>query len=112
VPKGKFEELVESAKPPTITKLAELGKTTRKPLVDLRGRNPEHFKLSTDVQGELRRMVNLAECARPDHAAAGAFERERREMLKHVKTISGWMVKLTKAIRRANENPRGRGRGR
>jgi hypothetical protein len=46
-----FESAVESEKPPTVTKLAELGKKTqqpKQPLVDLKGVDPREFAISTD----------------------------------------------------------------
>ncbi len=47
IPEEKFTEQVESAKPPTITKLAEQGKREApKPIVDLKGRDPSEFNRS------------------------------------------------------------------
>jgi hypothetical protein len=53
VPLGEFEDAIESSDPPTITKLADLGKKTR-PLVDLGGPDPHEYAMSTDGQGQLR----------------------------------------------------------
>jgi hypothetical protein len=53
VPKDEFERLVESDNPPTITKLAELGKKTR-PIVDLQGRDPKAYNRAMHFCGMLR----------------------------------------------------------
>jgi hypothetical protein len=55
IPEAEFEEAIESDDPPTVTALAERGTVSQpKPLLDLKGRNPAEFSLSTDVQGALR----------------------------------------------------------
>lgn len=47
VPADQFEKLVESDTPPTVTKLAEMGKQSqRKPVIDLHGRDPREFNRS------------------------------------------------------------------
>ena len=52
IPKEEFEALVESDDPPTVTALAEIGKKSR-PLVNLNGRDPEEYKLSTWCAGQI-----------------------------------------------------------
>lgn len=50
VPAADFEKQVESANPPTVTKLAEQGKKPApKPVVDLKGRDPAAFIISENV---------------------------------------------------------------
>lgn len=47
VPADQFEKLVESDNPPTVTKLAEMGKQSQpKPVIDLHGRDPREFNRS------------------------------------------------------------------
>ncbi|NKC02405.1 hypothetical protein HED55_00385 [Ochrobactrum haematophilum] len=47
VPQSDFERQVESANPPTVTKLAEQGKKAApKPIIDLKGRDPNEFNQS------------------------------------------------------------------
>ncbi|HEY2859966.1 MAG TPA: hypothetical protein VGJ21_16210 [Terracidiphilus sp.] len=46
VPAASFEAQVESDDPPTVTKLAELGRKSRPP-VDLQGRDPKDFSQAT-----------------------------------------------------------------
>ena len=101
VPQTEFEQLVESDNPPTVSQLANIGKKTRpQPFVfDLKGRDPADFQLATQVQGELRRMAELAERSSVQRAVAGSFDRERPEMLKHAELISHWLAQLSKAIR-------------
>jgi hypothetical protein len=54
-----FESAIESENPPTITALADLGKKTR-PLVDLEGRDPMEFTISTHGQGHLHYLAEFA----------------------------------------------------
>lgn len=53
VPQADFERQVESANPPTVTKLAEQGKkVTPKPVIDLEGRDPQEFNRSLHFVAE------------------------------------------------------------
>lgn len=52
VPADEFERQVESATPPTVTKLAEQGKQSApKPVLDLQGRNPDDFNRAMHYVG-------------------------------------------------------------
>lgn len=62
VPKDEFERLVESDNPPTITQLAAMG--TKKQLVDLKGRDPNHFNQAMHFVGGIE--YYLKECRQYD----------------------------------------------
>lgn len=62
VPKDEFERLVESDNPPTITQLAAMG--TKKQLVDLKGRDPNHFNKAMHFVGGIE--YYLKECRQCD----------------------------------------------
>lgn len=52
VPAAEFERQVESPKPPTVTALAEQGKKTApRPVIDLKGRDPDEFNLAMHYVG-------------------------------------------------------------
>lgn len=52
IPADEFERQVESATPPTVTKLAEQGKQPApKPVLDLQGRNPDDFNRAMHYVG-------------------------------------------------------------
>lgn len=53
VPESTFETVVDSPSPPTVTKLADMGRKPRQ-LVDLGGRDPEDFNRSMHFRGMLR----------------------------------------------------------
>lgn len=53
VPDEQFEELVESEEPPTVTKLANIGKVSR-PVIDHGGRNPRDFNQAMHFKGMFR----------------------------------------------------------
>ena len=49
VPHSEFVQLVESDNPPTVTKLAEMGR--KKYIIDLKGRDPSHFNKAMHFVG-------------------------------------------------------------
>lgn len=81
VPGEEFESAVESVNPPTVTTLAERGKNPRPvDLVDLGGRDPEEFALSTDGQGQLRQLAKFCGHVDAGVVARGAMPDERQAM--------------------------------
>lgn len=95
VPKEEFELKVESASPPTITALAEQGtKAQPKPLMDLQGRDPEDFKVSTQGQGALRRFAEFAEATRPKVVVRGALPHELPQMREAAARAMRWLSEL------------------
>jgi hypothetical protein len=99
VPTKEFEEAVESDNPPTVTQLAESGKRPAPPDGDhLGGRDPEDYKLSTQVQGQLRSFSDFL--ANSDAAAAvrGASKDELPRMVSKAKSIGDWLERLLQFI--------------
>ena len=73
--------------------MAEQGKKTR-PLVDLQGRDPEEFSVSTYAQGDLRDFAKLAETSDTGAIVRGALPHETAPMLEHVAAIIPWLERL------------------
>ncbi len=102
VPEDDFEAAVESDDPPTITELAERGKKPQpKPLLDLKGRDPEEFKASTYAQGTVDRMAECAARVSPSVVVRGAFPDERNELLGQALAIAAWLQELLKELEEA-----------
>lgn len=103
VPVYEFEESVESEDPPTVTELAERGKRpATKNVLDLGGRDPVEFKLSTQLQGQLRSFAAFLQNIRPDAVVRGAFDRERAEMLRNAQSVEAWSAKLIRLLEKEN----------
>lgn len=100
VPVMEFDELVESDDPPTVTALAERGK--KPSTAHLKGRNPEEFKLSTQVQGQLRSFAKFVGDVDPATAVRGAFASERKAMAEQSNSIVRWLGKLERFIEKDN----------
>lgn len=99
VPEPQFENLVESPKPPTLTKLASIGtKPQPKPLVDLNGREASDFRESTKGQGAIGRMVAAAQEIDAGAIVRGASQKERLILRNQISTISGWLKQLQEAL--------------
>lgn len=104
VPEPEFEEAVESDDPPPVTTLAERGTQPRapasppKPLVDLDGRDPEHFAISTKGQGQLRSFAEFAAATDPLIVAKGAMPHEVRTMRQHIAAIDAWLDRLAVSL--------------
>ena len=95
VPGEDFESAVESDNPPTVTALAERGKNPRTvELIDLDGRDPEEFAISTDGQGRVRQLAEF--CGRFDAGAVarGAMPDERPIIRRDIEIIDGWLDQL------------------
>lgn len=99
VPEADFEAAVEADEPPTITELAERGKKPQpRPLLDLKGRDPEEFKASTYAQGAVERMAACARQVSPTVVVRGAFPDERRELQAHAVAIVTWLEELLRDL--------------
>lgn len=104
VPAEEFTAAVESDDPPTVTALAERGKVPApKPLIDLQGIDPEDFKLSTQVQGQLGTFAEFLANNAPEIAVRGSFPRERPAMVKYVGMIRLWLDQLLACIEEAHD---------
>lgn len=96
IPDPEFDALIESDTPPTITKLAELGKQERKPptitpLYDLEGINPEHFKKATYIIGSLTRLLEDCERADPADIARAVKEFEKPNLREKLARLESWL---------------------
>lgn len=91
IPAPEFNALVESEEPPTVTKLAELGKQERKPLYDLEGINPDHFKQATYIIGSLKRLLEDCEKSDPADIAKAIKEFERQKVREQLARLEGWL---------------------
>lgn len=66
VPDEAFDALVESETPPTVTKLADMGRKPR-PIIDLKGRDPDDFNKAMHFKGMFQEYSkNLAAWSLPD----------------------------------------------
>ncbi len=95
VPEREFNSAVESDDPPTITELAAIGNKKNSSVPDhLNGINPEHFKLSTQAQGTIRRFVDFASATDPIEIVSGSHDREKQEILKNSAILIDWLGRL------------------
>lgn len=99
VPHADFEEAVEPSSPPSVKALAQQGKKPARPLVDLKGRDPQEFKLATHALGEIRGLAEFAQHAAPEAIARGAFPKERLPMVKQIDSLEPWLRTLRAALR-------------
>lgn len=79
-----FEQAIESEAPATVTKLADMGrKPAPKPLIDLKGRDPQEFNRSLHFIGEIKYYAEALHEADLDIILPGlsADERERARRL-------------------------------
>ncbi len=83
VPSQDFETAVDSEAPPTVTKLAEMGKKTREA--------PPGFKRATEAIGTLRRFAEFCNSNSPEDVAGGVYDYEIAALKQHVGVIDGWL---------------------
>lgn len=95
VPAAEFEALIESQKPPTVKKLAEIGKHQQpRPLVNLEGRDPKEFAISTNGQAQLRQLAEFAGSTDAAIVIRGAMPHERKAIRHHISVIDAWLDQL------------------
>jgi rubrerythrin len=97
VPTEQFENAVESEKPPTVTKFAEMGTKPRN-LIDLKGRDPEDFKACTRALGNCQRFDDFAAETSPTSIVRGASGYAKTELRERLPRIIAWVQKLQKEI--------------
>jgi len=99
VESGRFESEVESSKPATVSRLAEIGKRPApKPLLDLKGRDPEEFKLATQIQGAIRHCLETCKQARPSIIVRASFPKEHTSMRAQARALSAWLERLITSL--------------
>lgn len=101
IPKAKRERLIEAKNPPTVEQLAAQGtKTKPRPLVDLKGRDPEDVKKSTTGQAALHFLLDAAQSVSTSAVARGAFDNERPVLIRQIAVIEAWLSKLKKDLKK------------
>ncbi len=100
VPEPEFDAAVESDSPPGAGALAKRG-TARRPLLDLKGRDPEEFKLATQVQAHVDPLFKLCKTVDPTAVASGSFPGERAVLRKQIPIVDQWLRKFGRAIKQA-----------
>lgn len=88
VPEPDFDAAVESEAPPTVTKLADMGRVPRQPDP---APAPPGFKAATNLIGAVKRFAEFCEQNDAIHVAGGVYDYERAELKKHVGTIDRWL---------------------
>ena len=88
VPEQDFTEQVESAKPPTISQLAQQGIKPR-PLVDLKGRDPAEFNLEMHYVGAVADCARDLRALKHDQAIPILTDKARAELRRHIAEIDG-----------------------
>lgn len=87
VPADRFERDVESDAPPTVTKLAEMGKRTFGPHTPA----PGGFKQATRALGNIRSFAEFCAENDPEIVANGVLPHEAKAVRAQVASIDGWM---------------------
>jgi len=85
VPQEQFESALESEQPPTVTKLADLGKASRPTA------RPAGFHQATHVIGTLNRFAEFCQANTPEQVAAGVLPPEAKELRQRVSVIDSWL---------------------
>lgn len=99
VPRDEFERLVEDSEPPTVTQLAEIGRIHKpRPLVDLGGRDPGEFAISTKGQGMLRELAEFGATTDPAVIARGALDHELGSIQRNIEQAKRWLDQLMTAV--------------
>lgn len=90
VPSEEFERQVESANPPTVTKLAEQGKQVApapKPVIDLKGRDPAEFNKALHFVAEFEAYQRSIEKIDTDTVLTVLNDSERARVRKAIAAI-------------------------
>lgn len=95
IPEETFEELVESPDPPTVGRLAKLGK---KKTNGKFSKDREVFKLADRALGLVHRLVQFTET--PQAVARGIVIKERKRALEESRLAIKWLQGLGRAIER------------
>lgn len=106
IPEEEFEEAIESESPPSVTKLAEMGKRKRKKRkrkregpAHLEGIDPGDFSRSTQVGGSLWSFRREAvEVVTPEEYARGLRRAERSEAVRTAEVIVGWLKEFISIV--------------
>ncbi len=91
-----FEAAVDSEHPSTVTALTEQGKKRR--LVDLGGRDPKEFSISTDGQGQIHKLAQFTGDVEPGVVVRGAMPYEREMLIRDIISIEFWFDELMEQL--------------
>ena len=94
VPTDAFESAVESEAPPTVTKLAEMGKQARP-----KHETPPGFREATAALGNVERFAKFCAEHDPVFVAGGVLQAEAQETREQVATIDAWLDRFVVSIR-------------
>jgi hypothetical protein len=97
IPEDDFKAQVESDNPPTVTQLAKQG-TKSRPLVDLKGRDPDDFAASTQAQAAVRSFAEMTRKSDARVIARGAFPEEIAPMRRDIASIDAWLDALSVSL--------------
>jgi len=87
IPEADFNDAIESETPPTITKLADMGKTPR----PADPSPPEGWREATALLGEFQRFAEFCEKSDPTTVARGVLPHEIGRLEKDVATADAWL---------------------
>jgi len=96
VPQETFDDQVESAKPPTITKLAEQGKTLTKakPMYEQLGMTKQAFQAGMYFRGDVEQFIKAIRKYNLEDIVDGCRPGERAELRKAISEIDSFNDKL------------------
>lgn len=95
VPDDAFEAQVESEKPPSVATLAQQGTRSKpKPPMDLGGRDPGEFRLSTAAQADIARLAEMSGRVAPSIVIRGSLDHEVAALRRNAKTLASWLDRL------------------
>jgi hypothetical protein len=94
VPKEDFERQVESDNPPTVTALAEQGRTRGVPTYERLGLTKEAFVAGRKLSGAVRNLAGVVGMFRVTDAVRGLVGSERGTLVKQVAVIETYFDEL------------------
>jgi hypothetical protein len=92
VPRNQFETMVESDNPPTVTKLAELGKVTQPAPDYLKGRKPADFEAAGRLIGLADYITDRSKGIDLESAKRGVDQRERDSLITSLSAGIRWLM--------------------
>lgn len=97
VPRDKFDQLIESDQPPTVTKLAALGTKHQDPGY-LKGREPDDFAAATPFIGLAKEFLSEAQEIDLDRVNRGLNENERAEARANYQECVQWITQAWEVL--------------
>lgn len=96
IPKENFEALIESDSPPTITKLADMGKgkSTAVPVYEKQGMTKKEFQAGMYLAGALDDYLKECRAHDPADVVAGRTDDERESLRKSIEAVDQYHDQL------------------